>query len=103
MEKMGLTSYVAQLPEGYHTELMPSGRNLPASVRTKLLLARTMMGEPRLLALGDFGASLSIADHASNCRSVDHHKQRRYRTRRVHDPYFASQAAIASSTWKTVT
>ncbi|MEL6275786.1 MAG: ABC transporter ATP-binding protein, partial [Bacteroidota bacterium] len=40
----------------------PSGRNLPASVRTKLLLARTLMGSPRLLALGDFGTNLSSAD-----------------------------------------
>lgn len=62
MAQIGLTSYVAQLPDGYQTELMPSGRNLPASVRTKLLLARTLMGNPRLLALGDFGASLNAAD-----------------------------------------
>ncbi|NJO87442.1 MAG: ATP-binding cassette domain-containing protein [Lewinella sp.] len=62
VDQLGLTDFVSQLPNGYQTDLLPAGRNLPASIRTKLLLARTMMGKPRLLALGDFGASLGAAD-----------------------------------------
>lgn len=62
VDAFGLTEFVAGLPDGYNTELLPSGRNLPASVRTKILLARTMMGHPELLALGDFGANLNAAD-----------------------------------------
>lgn len=62
IEAFGLKDFVAHLPDGLQTELLPSGRNLPASVRTKLLLARTLMGKPRLLALGDFGANLNSAD-----------------------------------------
>ncbi|PHI21891.1 xenobiotic-transporting ATPase [Lewinellaceae bacterium SD302] len=91
IETFGLTEYVAGLPDGYDTELLPSGRNLPASVRTKLLLARTLMGNPALLALGDFGANLNAADRrriAEVLTRIDDHTTVLAVS---DDPYFASR------------
>ncbi len=89
MERVGLTEYVARLPAGYQTELMPSGRNLPASVRTKLLIARTLMGEPRLLALGDFGANLNAADRRRIADLLNDRDQPWTVLAVSDDPYFA--------------
>lgn len=91
ISNMGLTTYVAKLPNGYQTELLPSGRNLPASVRTKLLLARTLMGEPRLLALGDFGASLNSADRRKIADLLTDPNSIHTVLAVSDDPYFASK------------
>ncbi len=48
-----LHEYVERLPEGYMTELLPGGRNIPGSIRTKIKLARAIMFRPRLFALED--------------------------------------------------
>lgn len=91
ISNMGLTTYVAKLPNGYQTELLPGGRNLPASVRTKLLLARTLMGEPRLLALGDFGASLNSADRRKIADLLTDPNSIHTVLAVSDDPYFASK------------
>ena len=52
--QVGLEEFVQGLPKGYDTELVPGGRNLPKSVQTKILLARSIVSQPRLLALEEF-------------------------------------------------
>ncbi len=89
IDYFGLTAYVSSLPDGLNTELLPSGRNLPASVRTKLLLIRSLMGSPRLLALGDFGANLSTADNHRVADLLTDPKQHWTVLAVSHDPYFA--------------
>jgi len=50
-ELVGLADYVQTLPQGYMTPLLPEGKNLPASVRMKVILARTLAARPHLLAV----------------------------------------------------
>lgn len=58
VQQVGLSEFVKQLPEGYDTELVPGGKNLPQSVRTKIILARSIVSQPRLLALEEFLSNL---------------------------------------------
>lgn len=54
IRQVGLEGFVKGLSKGYDTELLPGGRNLPQSVQTKILLARSIVSQPRLLALEEF-------------------------------------------------
>jgi ABC-type bacteriocin/lantibiotic exporter with double-glycine peptidase domain len=54
VEQVGLSDFIQSLPEGYNTVLMPEGRNLPQSVKTKIILSRGIVSRPRLLALEEF-------------------------------------------------
>jgi len=51
VEKAGLGQFVKRLPEGYDTILLPGGKNLPRSVVSKLILARSLASRPSLLAI----------------------------------------------------
>jgi len=48
-----LSSWVTEQPEGYDTELVAEGLNVPGSIRVRLLLARAIVRRPRLLVLGN--------------------------------------------------
>ena len=50
---LGLSDFVASTDYGYATVLMPEGKNLPKSVRMKIMLARSIVGNPRLVLLED--------------------------------------------------
>lgn len=58
VEQVGLSDFVQRLPEGYNTNLVPGGKNLPQSVQTKIILARGIVSRPRLLAFEEFLQSL---------------------------------------------
>lgn len=51
VEQVGLADYVKRLPEGYDTQLLPGGKNLPRSVVIKIILARSFASRPQLLAI----------------------------------------------------
>jgi ABC-type bacteriocin/lantibiotic exporter with double-glycine peptidase domain len=50
---VGLSEYLSQLPDGYQTKIAPQGKNLPASVAQRLLLARSFVHNPKVLLLED--------------------------------------------------
>jgi ABC-type bacteriocin/lantibiotic exporter with double-glycine peptidase domain len=50
---VGLTDYVNSLPEGFETRVVSGGTRTPGSVARKVLLARALTGQPRLLLLDD--------------------------------------------------
>jgi ABC-type bacteriocin/lantibiotic exporter with double-glycine peptidase domain len=50
---VGLDDFVASLPEGYNTLLRPEGKNLPKSIRLKIMLARCLSGSPKMILLED--------------------------------------------------
>ena len=52
-EAVGLSSYIETLPEGYNTVMIPEGKNLPKSIRIKIMLARCIASKPRLILLSD--------------------------------------------------
>lgn len=53
VEQVGLADFVKRLPEGYDTQLLPGGKNLPRSVIAKIILARSFASRPQLLAIED--------------------------------------------------
>lgn len=45
--------FIQLLPNGLYTEVTPEGKNLPKSIRTKIMLCRALMGDKRLLLFED--------------------------------------------------
>lgn len=50
---VGLCDYIENLPEGYNTILLSEGKNLPKIIQLKIILARSIVGNPRLILLED--------------------------------------------------
>ncbi len=48
-----LAEWVTEQPNGYDTELVAEGLNVPGSIRVRLLVARAIVRRPRLLVLGN--------------------------------------------------
>lgn len=61
-ENVGLKEYIQQLPKGYDTILVSGGRNIPRSVRSKIILARSIVSKPRLLVIEGFSHYLQKQD-----------------------------------------
>ncbi|MDX2069980.1 MAG: ATP-binding cassette domain-containing protein [Haliscomenobacter sp.] len=61
-EELGIASYIRNLPNGYNTILLPEGRNIPRTIRTKLILLRAIVTKPKLLLAEDFFKSLESKD-----------------------------------------
>jgi ABC-type bacteriocin/lantibiotic exporter with double-glycine peptidase domain len=53
VKELGLIEYLAHQPKGINTTLDSGGRRLPRSVIQKLLIARILIGKPKLLLLED--------------------------------------------------
>lgn len=53
VEILGLSEFVANSENGYNTALLPEGKNLPKSIRLKIMLARSLAGNPKLILIGD--------------------------------------------------
>lgn len=50
---VGLTPFIDQLPEGYHTPLVSFGRNLPQNVITKMMLCRIFIRHRSIVLMED--------------------------------------------------
>jgi ABC-type bacteriocin/lantibiotic exporter with double-glycine peptidase domain len=61
-EALGIATYIRNLPNGYNTILLPEGRNIPHTIRTKLILLRAVVTQPKLLLAEDFFKSLESKD-----------------------------------------
>ncbi|MFZ4544322.1 MAG: peptidase domain-containing ABC transporter [Saprospiraceae bacterium] len=61
-KKVGVHAFIQTLPEGYKTELLPQGRTLSRSSRTKIVLARNISCNPSLLVIEDIMNQLERAD-----------------------------------------
>lgn len=53
MEKVGLTDFVKEQPEGLNTILYPEGKQIPYTISKKIVLARSIVRRPKLLILKD--------------------------------------------------
>lgn len=58
-EELSLAAYVRKLPKGYQTIVQPGGGNIPKNIRTKILLARSIVARPKLLIIENFLAFLN--------------------------------------------
>jgi ABC-type bacteriocin/lantibiotic exporter with double-glycine peptidase domain len=61
-EAVGLTEFVNGLPQGYETQLLPGGKNLPRSIVAKIIVARSVASNPKLLAIEELMANLEQKD-----------------------------------------
>ncbi len=59
---VGLTEFVALLPDGLQTQMISEGRNLPRNIRLKVILARCLAGNPRIILLEDNFNQLTTVD-----------------------------------------
>jgi ABC-type bacteriocin/lantibiotic exporter with double-glycine peptidase domain len=61
-ESVGLLPFVATLPKGFNTLLLPGGKNLPRHIVAKIILARSVVSKPKLLAIEELMANLERKD-----------------------------------------
>ncbi len=61
-ENVGLTEFIRNSPQGIDTELLPGGKNIPRSIITKILIARSIITEPNLLVMEEPLGNLTIRD-----------------------------------------
>ena len=50
---VGLTNFIETLSDGCNSILVSEGKNLPKSIRLKIMLARCLIGDPKLIFLED--------------------------------------------------
>lgn len=53
MEKVGLSRFIKEQPDGLQTILYPEGKQIPYTVSKKIVLARSIVRKPKLLILKD--------------------------------------------------
>ncbi|MDB4292072.1 ATP-binding cassette domain-containing protein [Maribacter sp.] len=53
LEKIGLTQFVKEQPQGLQTVLYPEGKQIPSTISKKIVLARSIVRKPKLLILKD--------------------------------------------------
>ena len=53
LESVGLLEFFKDLPKGLHTVIQPEGQGLSKSAIQKILLARTIVGDPKLIVIDD--------------------------------------------------
>jgi ABC-type bacteriocin/lantibiotic exporter with double-glycine peptidase domain len=58
-DSLELTEFIENCPEKYETMLNPEGHFIPSDVKTKLFIARVLIGLPRLILCEDPGSGLS--------------------------------------------
>jgi ABC-type bacteriocin/lantibiotic exporter with double-glycine peptidase domain len=61
-EIVGLTEYVEGIREGYNKVLDPEGRKLPKTIAQKIMLARSIIGKPKMILLEDTFNKLETLD-----------------------------------------
>lgn len=55
---VGLEEYVSSLPQGLNTQLLAGGPNLSSGMMKRMILARNILGPPRMLIFTDFFMNL---------------------------------------------
>ncbi len=53
VDKVGLTQFVKEQPQGLQTVLYPEGKQIPSTISKKIVLARSIVRKPKLLILKD--------------------------------------------------
>ncbi len=59
VDKLYLTDFVQSLPEGFETRLESSGGRLASSIVKKIILARAIVGNPKLIVMDDMWQAFS--------------------------------------------
>lgn len=62
VEAVGLQDFIRNTPEGIETQLLPGGKNIPGSIVTKILVARSIVIFPKLLVMENPLQNLNFRD-----------------------------------------
>jgi len=62
IDAISLGEYIRKMPEGVNTELLPGGVNLPRSIVNKILVARAVVGKPKMLSMENPLQNLNYRD-----------------------------------------
>jgi ABC-type bacteriocin/lantibiotic exporter with double-glycine peptidase domain len=65
IEFVGLSDFIHRLPEGLNTPMISGGKGLPSTIVQKLILARCVAKQPKLLVLNDFFGGLPRTEKLS--------------------------------------
>ncbi|MBU6343255.1 MAG: ATP-binding cassette domain-containing protein, partial [Bacteroidetes bacterium] len=60
IEQVGLTEFIHEQNNGLDTEILPAGKNIPGSIITKLLVARAILPQPKLLVMESMLSNLNF-------------------------------------------
>ncbi|MCB0584500.1 MAG: ATP-binding cassette domain-containing protein [Phaeodactylibacter sp.] len=90
-DNIGLSNYVQNLPEGFDTMLLPEGRNIPQNIRTRIILARCIIAQPRLLAVEGFFYGMEKSDREMICSYLTGKDKPWTMVAISDDPFFASR------------
>lgn len=61
-ESVDLMPFIRQLPNGFDTMLLPGGKTLPRHIMAKIILARSIVSKPQMLAIEEVLANLEYKD-----------------------------------------
>jgi ABC-type bacteriocin/lantibiotic exporter with double-glycine peptidase domain len=61
-DALGLTPFIRHLPDGFDTMLLPGGKTLPRHIVAKIILARSIVSNPQLLAIEELFANFEYED-----------------------------------------
>ena len=61
-ERLGLSNYIFQSKDGFNTDILPGGKGIPYSVAYKILIARALFLEPKLLLIDEGFDNLNHKD-----------------------------------------
>lgn len=89
--QLGLHEYINLLPNAYKTELLAGGINVPLSVRTKIMLVRTLIAQPELLVLENFMPNIKSAEQSNIIDFLTHSSKKWTLVAISNNPDFASQ------------
>jgi ABC-type bacteriocin/lantibiotic exporter with double-glycine peptidase domain len=70
LEAVGLSDFIHRLPNGLSSPMISGGKGLPSTVAQKLILARCIAKEPKLMVLNDFFAGLPRTEKLSLVQRV---------------------------------
>ncbi|OWY20165.1 xenobiotic-transporting ATPase [Sphingobacteriales bacterium UPWRP_1] len=73
---VGLTQFIQQLKEGFNTPIIPEGKTLPRSVVKKIILARSIISQPRLFVMEDPTAGLEATEQDRILQYLTHPTRR---------------------------
>ena len=93
VRNLGLEGFIQKLPKGYETILDPQGKKLPRSTVQKLLLARSIADQPKLLLLEDAFEHLDASERKTTINYLTAPENPWTLVAVSSDPYLASRCS----------
>lgn len=75
LKEVGLDPFIDRQPQGIHTELLPGGMNVSRSVRTRLMVARAIVGKPRMLTVEGMFRGMETSDRLRFARLLSNRER----------------------------